>query len=70
MEEKHTSEIINRFLFNLKEESSERLQQHEDMPGPCKTTTNEATWTLWKQEFPDAKFSSRKIGVRMYYMIS
>jgi hypothetical protein len=66
---KTVPDIVNRFLFNLKEESSEKPYD-EGMPGPCKATTNEATWTLWKEEFPDAKFSSRKIGVRMYYMIS
>ena len=66
---KTTPEIINRFLFNLKEECSE-MPKEAPMPGACKATTNEATWMLWKQEFPDAEFSSHRIGARMYYMIS
>lgn len=68
MGEKHRSDLINRFLFNLKEESSEK-PHHEAMPGQCKATTNEATWLLWKSQFPEAEFIIRKIGARVYYMI-
>jgi len=66
---KTTPDIINRFLFNLKEEYSE-MPKEALMRGPCKATTNEATWMLWKEEFPGAKFSSRKIGAHMYFMIA
>ena len=69
MKAKYTPEIINRFLFNVKEEFSEKPPE-APMPDQCKATTNEATWMLWKGEFPEAEFSSRKIGTRTYFMIS
>jgi len=65
----HTPEIINRFIFNLKEDCTEK-PHHETMPGQCKATTNEATWVQWKNEFPKAEFSTRQVGTRMYFMIA
>ncbi|MBK5286813.1 MAG: hypothetical protein JJE25_15590 [Bacteroidia bacterium] len=65
----HTSEIINRFIFNIKEDCTEK-QPAEAMSGQCKATTNEATWEQWKIEQPESEFSSRQIGTRMYFMIS
>ena len=66
---KTTSDIINRFLFNLKLEFSAQNKAIV-IARPCKATTNEITWMLWMDEFPEAEFTMRKIGVRMYYIIS
>lgn len=66
---KTTPDIINRFLFNLKLEFSGQ-NTATAMPRPCKATTNELTWMLWMDEFPEAEFTLCKIGARMYYMIS
>lgn len=69
MEEKYTQEMINRFIIKLKADALEKLC-HEAMPGQCKTTTSEETWKEWKKEFPDAEFSTRQIGERIYFMIA
>ena len=66
---KKTPDIIKRFLFNLKLEFSGQ-NKAPVIPCPCKATTNELTWMLWMDEFPKAEFTMRKIGVRIYYMIS
>ena len=64
---KNTPSIIDRFIFNLKQEFSGKAKAII-IQGPCKATTNEITWMKWMDEFPEAEFFTKEIGSRVYFM--
>lgn len=66
---KNTPSIIDRFIFNLKQEFSGKAKAII-IHGPCKATTNETTWLHWMDQFPEAEFFTKEIGARVYFMIA